>query len=407
MTEDPERMLRSNLRRLAGTSPRLSVVRAIVCLGGIALLAACSSQGPKIDARQEASQYLAHASHNYTPPGPPEDPWGPYITEASQRYDVPGRWIREVMRVESGGHLYDSSGQLITSPVGAMGLMQIMPDTFDYLKSRYSLGDDPYDPHNNILAGSAYIREMYDIYGSPGFLAAYNAGPKRLDDYLAGLRSLPDETRRYVAMIGPYIQDSWPQNRSPAEQYAMNQLPIDIPAGLRWSRQPTTRYAAAHSYSSGRAYAAASRSRAPYERERRPVEVAQLPEPPRPASPPQPQEYAYAPPSSRNRHGSRLIESAMAETVPVRHGGPTNGGWGIQVGAYGNQSAAHSAAGIAREHAHAELASATVRVGTVKEGKGTLYRARLTGLSRDAAEQACQRLSRTHKGCIILSPNAL
>ena len=46
---------------------------------------------------------------------------------------------------------------------------------------------------------------MYDIYGSPGFLAAYNAGPRRLDDYLSNNRPLPDETRRYVAMIGPNI----------------------------------------------------------------------------------------------------------------------------------------------------------------------------------------------------------
>ena len=56
---------------------------------------------------------------------------------------------------------------------------------------RYGLGDDPYDPHNNILAGAAYIQEMYDRYGAPGFLAAYNAGPQRVDDYLAGASDLP------------------------------------------------------------------------------------------------------------------------------------------------------------------------------------------------------------------------
>src|SRR6478735_2031378 len=91
--------------------------------------------------------------------------------------------------------------------------------------------DDPFDPHDNILAGVAYMREMYDIYGSPGFLAAYNAGPSRLDDYLANNRALPDETRRYVAMIGPDIVGVYPSSRSPAENYAMNVLPIDIPRG--------------------------------------------------------------------------------------------------------------------------------------------------------------------------------
>ena len=103
------------------------------------------------------------------------------------------------MRVELSGKVLD------TSPVGAMGLMQVMPETYDELRARYDLGDDPYDPHDNILAGTAYLREMYDIYGSPGFLAAYNAGPRRLDDYLTRNKPLPDETRNYVRKIGPYI----------------------------------------------------------------------------------------------------------------------------------------------------------------------------------------------------------
>ena len=102
--------------------------------------------------------------------------------------------------------------------------------------ARYSLGDDPFNPHDNILAGTAYLREMYDIYGSPGFLAAYNAGPRRLDDYLSNNRPLPDETRRYVAMIGPEIVGVYPSSRSPAEDYAMNALPIDIPPGTRYGR---------------------------------------------------------------------------------------------------------------------------------------------------------------------------
>ena len=53
-----------------------------------------------------------------------------------------------------------------------MGLMQIMPKTWTELRARYGLGADPYDPHDNILAGAAYIRELHDRYGSPGFLAA-------------------------------------------------------------------------------------------------------------------------------------------------------------------------------------------------------------------------------------------
>ena len=203
--------------------------------------AACANhapQPPAVSELPEAQQYAAHARGDYTPPGPPEDPWGPYVNEAAKRFDVPDRWIREVMRVESGGSLYRGD-QLVTSWAGAMGLMQVMPHTYEDLKERYSLGDDPFDPHDNIMAGAAYMREMYDMYGSPGFLAAYNAGPRRLDDYLANIRPLPAETRRYVSMIGPYIMDSSPQQRSAAEHYAMNTLPIDIPPGLRYGGAST------------------------------------------------------------------------------------------------------------------------------------------------------------------------
>lgn len=126
------------------------------------------------------------------------DPYGAFITEAAQRFGVPEAWIRAVMRVESAGDLR------AISSAGAMGLMQIMPATWTDLRSRHRLGANPYDPRDNILAGTAYLREMHDRYGSPGFLAAYNAGPGRYEEYLAG-RPLPAETRAYVATLTPIV----------------------------------------------------------------------------------------------------------------------------------------------------------------------------------------------------------
>ena len=68
----------------------------------------------------EARDYRALAeSRHYPEPGTPDDPWGPYIQGAAARFQVPERWVREVMRQESGGHLYDSNGLLITSSAGA------------------------------------------------------------------------------------------------------------------------------------------------------------------------------------------------------------------------------------------------------------------------------------------------
>jgi soluble lytic murein transglycosylase-like protein len=103
-------------------------------------------------------------------------PFAIYIDEAAQRFRIPAAWIRAVMRVESAGDVR------AISSAGAMGLMQIMPETWAELRVRHRLGRDPYDPRDNILAGAAYLREMYDRYGSPGFLAAYNAGPGRYEE---------------------------------------------------------------------------------------------------------------------------------------------------------------------------------------------------------------------------------
>ena len=127
------------------------------------------------------------------------DRFAAFIAEASRRFDVPIPWIRAVMHVESIGDVR------ARSPKGAMGLMQIMPETYATLRARYALGANPYDPRDNILAGAAFLRELHDRYGTPGFLAAYNAGPARYEEHLRTGRPLPLETQRYVAMLAPIV----------------------------------------------------------------------------------------------------------------------------------------------------------------------------------------------------------
>lgn len=372
---------------------RASLARTVGCLALLSGLAACASNGPRVSATSQTARYLANAHGNYTPPGPPGDPWGPYIQEASGRFHIPGRWIRAVMHVESGGQEYQN-GQLITSSAGAMGLMQVMPATYEELRQRYGLGDDPFDPHDNIMAGAAYLREMYDIYGSPGFLAAYNAGPARLDDYLANNRPLPQETRRYVAMIGPAIIGVEPAQRSPAEQYAMNELPVFIPPGRRYSH--ATQLANRRDGNGGRAPAP------------RPIQVAQLPEPPR-AVPRAPAASVALvtpppPPPAPRRGGFHFIQPAMAEPVPFRHAPTSPGGWAIQVGAFSSPSDARRAIQHARQHARVELDIAGSTVEMVHSGHSVLWRARLTGLSRDTAADACGKLTHGRMACMLLSP---
>jgi soluble lytic murein transglycosylase-like protein len=118
-----------------------------------------------------------------------------FVETASQRFAVPAPWIRAVLQAESGGVVH------AVSPTGAMGLMQIMPETWIELRSRYGLGSDPYDPHDNIIAGTAYLRELLDRYGEGGFLAAYNAGPGRYEEHLATGKPLPSETLAYISAI--------------------------------------------------------------------------------------------------------------------------------------------------------------------------------------------------------------
>ena len=135
------------------------------------------------------------------PVGSPRDELATAVAEASRRFGIPAQWILAVIRVESAGDAR------VVSRAGAIGLMQIMPATYAELRRDLGLGADPFAVRDNVLAGTAYLRRMYDRYGSPGFLAAYNAGPGRWEAHLSGVRPLPVETVRYMerlaAITGP------------------------------------------------------------------------------------------------------------------------------------------------------------------------------------------------------------
>lgn len=126
--------------------------------------------------------------------------WHRSVDEANQRFGIPQAWIYAVMNAESAGRT-TLAGRPITSRAGATGLMQMMPATYQEMRADYGLGPDPHDPRDNILAGAAYLRAMYDRFGFPGLFAAYNAGPERYEDYVEHGRPLPSETITYVAKI--------------------------------------------------------------------------------------------------------------------------------------------------------------------------------------------------------------
>ena len=435
------------LRCVVHSKPVCGRLVAWLCLlGCLAALAGCGG------GTSQHAHVQRNPSRYYPPPGPASDPWGPYIHEASGRFGIPELWIRRVMRQESGGQ------EDVISWAGAMGLMQVMPDTYAELRGRYALGDDPFDPHNNILAGAAYLREMYDRYGAPGFLAAYNAGPNRLDSYLNNGRPLPDGTVNYVASIAPLLGPGTPMSG-----------PLAVYAGS------VTRYAAARPTASGCDPDAAYNPDGPCIRLQPAVVAAAAPvyqsgacdpdaayDPNRPCQPPaatvttvvytptpascdpddaydptrrcRPAPAAPAPVVAlvvakalppANQPPPELLPPALRQPArPTRYAmegrplqerigqpvafvpGPAPGHWAIQVGAFASLATAEQAAETARSAAPELLRTAKIELPpTAPFGAQVAFRARLAGLSQTAAASACSRLSAHGTACITVPPS--
>ena len=136
----------------------------------------------------------------YVPPGPPTDPWGPYLKEAAERFSMPEAMVRSVMMQESGGR-QEMNGKPITSRAGAMGLMQLMPGTWREVSRTLGLGSSPWNPRENILAGTWYLRGMTRAYGVRGGFAAYNWGPGAYQLWLDNGGEMPEETEKYMDTV--------------------------------------------------------------------------------------------------------------------------------------------------------------------------------------------------------------
>ena len=132
-------------------------------------------------------------------PGPPPPADCPPVTAAAMKpiidreatkQKVDAGLVRAVVEAES------AYSPCAVSPVGAMGLMQLMPATAESLQVT-----DPYDPNQNITAGTQYLKQMLERYGGDiaKALAAYNAGPARVDA-AGGVPPIP-ETQEYVRKI--------------------------------------------------------------------------------------------------------------------------------------------------------------------------------------------------------------
>ena len=155
--------------------------------------------------------------------------WRPIVDEAAARFAIPATWIERVIWAESRGRVM-LNGRSITSPAGAMGLMQLMPATWAEIRTRLALGSDPYAPRDNILAGAYYLRLLYDRFGYPGLFAAYDAGPGRYAEHLATGRALPSETQAYLASFTDAASGTSIVTRSHAGLFFVRHDRHDAPA---------------------------------------------------------------------------------------------------------------------------------------------------------------------------------
>jgi cell division protein FtsN len=246
------------------------------------------------------------------------------------------------------------------------------------------------------MAGTAYIHEMYEVYGSPGFLAAYDDGPGRLDSYLNGGRALPNETTNYIAMIAPEIEGYYPAHRSQADQLAMNTQPAGIGIGIL-----PAGYAPGPPQSPGMPDAPTA-----------PEQLAAL-APPVPADSavytPEPAQAEPAPPP-RPKPSFSFIPEAMADTPPpereVEPVAPGHIGWAIQLGSYSTRDSANAAIGLAELSAVQMLMTGRPIVVSYHVEGRRKYRARVVGLPHETALEACERLRGGPTGCLVLSPDA-
>lgn len=184
---------RASVRTLLLTAAALSAPHAVKIGGGPKLLSprallASVAVGPEPLVEVNIESFDAvDARHAYDH----------IVDDAAAKYGLDPQLIRAVMQAES------AFNAMAVSPVGALGLMQLMPDVAEELGVT-----DPMDPRQNIMAGSKYLKQLLDSHGGNVrlALASYNAGPGNVAKY----RAVPPfkETRNYVRKVTALLAES-------------------------------------------------------------------------------------------------------------------------------------------------------------------------------------------------------
>jgi Transglycosylase SLT domain len=139
------------------------------------------------------------------------------VEQAAAENELPVEFFARVIWQES------RFNALAVSPKGAEGIAQFMPQTASW----HGLAD-PFDPIQALHHSASYLHDLLTQFGNLGLAAAgYNAGPGRVSAWLAGKRTLPGETRTYVAVITGWTVDEWASPSPPAN--AETTIPQGVP----------------------------------------------------------------------------------------------------------------------------------------------------------------------------------
>src|SRR5262245_46442102 len=188
----------------------------------------------------EAKTYLVFGSTGATPkseaqpsfgstkpPAPRAAEYDDLISEHASTHALDPNFVRAVIQAESAFNPWARSSK------GAMGLMQLMPETAKVYRVL-----DAYNPAENIRAGVAYLKTLMTRYDNdvPLALAAYNAGPNAVEKY--GRKVPPyKETRNYVARITKTTEKTQPVN-SPSAIYKVVRV-VDGHETVSYSNKPS------------------------------------------------------------------------------------------------------------------------------------------------------------------------
>jgi hypothetical protein len=185
-----------------------------------------ASQDPSSIVARKLSSALVPALPNLADPKDRQSaPNCQVLMDAAAAHNLPPDFFVRLIRQESN---FDPSS---VSHKGAQGIAQFMPGT-----ARWRGLADPFEPQQALQESARWLRELREQFGNLGLAAAaYNAGPRRVQEWLGGRGNLPGETRAYVRIITGRSAEEWAQGNIADEAMGLSgQLPCDqLVSGVR------------------------------------------------------------------------------------------------------------------------------------------------------------------------------